>query len=138
MMRCRRRTLILAASCTVICMLLAWLFFPRSGRINRAGFERIEEGMTRQEVEEILGSAPGDFTVVKNPMAPLVTWLRPLDAKNWPWERQQWLSDAGEIEVTFDCEGKVIHKYFDDMQSQPNRTALEVIERFRSRIIPGL
>ncbi len=35
--------------------------------VNRAAFERIEEGMTKAEVEKILGGPPGDYRTDQEP-----------------------------------------------------------------------
>jgi hypothetical protein len=37
------------------------LVVPRHCPVNRAAFERVKEGMTQAEVEEILGGPPGDY-----------------------------------------------------------------------------
>src|SRR5262249_60673684 len=52
----RRRRLLLFGLLAVMAALAVavWLVWPRSA-INRANYERIEQGMTRAEVEAILG-----------------------------------------------------------------------------------
>lgn len=108
-------------------------------RINRDGFDRIEVGMSPSEVETVLGATPGDYTVVKNALAYYLTFCSfrpPRDAESLPWEKQQWISDEGAIAVTFDCNGRVLYKSFDDMDEYPKRTALEVVERLQRKLIP--
>jgi hypothetical protein len=60
---CRvRRRLVLALillACAVLAGASAWLFWPRTA-ITRANAEKIEEGMTRAEVEALLGGPHRD------------------------------------------------------------------------------
>jgi hypothetical protein len=42
-------------------ILLTLLLPPRASRVTRANYGRIEEGMSRAQVEEVLGG-PGDYT----------------------------------------------------------------------------
>jgi hypothetical protein len=61
----RRRTLLAAlAGLAVVVAAGAWLLWPRQDRITPENLDRIELGMTRAEVEAILGGPPGDYRTV--------------------------------------------------------------------------
>ena len=59
-----RRRLLLAGTVTAFTLGVGWLFLwiaaPKDG-INRENFERIQAGMTREEVYRILGGPPEDY-----------------------------------------------------------------------------
>jgi len=58
----RRRTLLVVlAGLAVVVAAGVVVLWPRPERITRENFERIKEGMSQAEVEEILGP-PGDYT----------------------------------------------------------------------------
>jgi hypothetical protein len=56
------------------------LLVPRSCRVTRAAFERIEEGMTLAEVEKVLGGPPDDYRT-RPQQALMINHL--FDAKVW-------------------------------------------------------
>src|SRR5438874_7970559 len=64
----------------------------RSG-ITQENFERIKEGMTEEEVEEILGGPPGTYTD-----RPIIVFESGVMFRRW------WVGEEGivTIEVTFD------------------------------------
>jgi hypothetical protein len=82
--------------------LYLWWTIPKSG-INRASLSRVRKGMTKEEVEAIIGMPPGDYRKV---------------SERWPWgigltvhggTRGSWTSywhaDEHSIIVEFvDCE----------------------------------
>ena len=57
----RRRKLIALAGLAVLVAAGAFVLWPRPDRITRANYDRIRMGMSRAEVEAILGP-PGDYT----------------------------------------------------------------------------
>jgi outer membrane protein assembly factor BamE (lipoprotein component of BamABCDE complex) len=91
-------------------------------RINRATASRITPGMTRLEVEALLGCPPGDYTTRG--------WEGYSNSHyNEPYWGKSWVSDAGEILVDFDPEGKVRAAAFYDFIFQETR-----LERLRRAI----
>jgi hypothetical protein len=56
----RRRKLIVAVGLVVLVAVAAFVAWPRPQRITRENFDRIQDGMSRAEVEAILGP-PGDY-----------------------------------------------------------------------------
>jgi hypothetical protein len=75
---------------------------PR-GRITRENFDRIQEGMTEAEVQEILGGPDGYYT--DRPVIVLVEGTM---------FRRRWVGDEGvvTIELTFDEPRRVANKAF--------------------------
>src|SRR5262245_29182227 len=65
MKRLRSRKAVLVDILLAAVALVCWALAPEGRRINRAGFDRIKDGMTRAEVEAILGAPPGDYTARK-------------------------------------------------------------------------
>ena len=68
----RRRTLLLALPVALVLFGVAWLFWPDSSAINREAFDLIQVGMTRDDVESLLGGPPredvrGPFLYAKGP-----------------------------------------------------------------------
>ncbi len=90
-----------------------WLLWPRIAITPENG-ERIRLGMTRSEVEEILGGPPGDYAGPEA-FAAAGRCGDPMDARavirRWsgePDERwQQWLSDDALVLVHLDAHGRV-------------------------------
>ncbi|MCI0376235.1 MAG: hypothetical protein L0215_01380 [Gemmataceae bacterium] len=98
----KRRLLWIAA--TLVLLLGAgyavlWLTGP-GHRINALSFERIQEGMTEKEVEEILGVPAGDYGTKAHPELTVL----PLG------DRKRWTSDDAQIVVDFDKRGLVVLK----------------------------
>jgi hypothetical protein len=61
----RMRNLLLLALC-IVQLAAFWKFAlpPRPDGINEATVQRIQKGMRRREVEEILGGPPGDYRTI--------------------------------------------------------------------------
>lgn len=93
---------LLAFSLLVACLWVTWPS-PPGDVINRRAYEQIHEGLTRAEVDELVGLPPGDYTAHKNapggfrssPGVPPPLW---------------WASDEGCLVVWFDADGLVISK----------------------------
>jgi len=117
----RRRTLLVAlAGLAVVVTAGTVVLWPRPERITRANFHRIREGMSRAEVEAILGP-PGDyrtglgetwFTEPKlwSPDRDIAPRPEPLwsTAPGNSWAR--WDSDSFSIWISFDDSGSAAVK----------------------------
>jgi hypothetical protein len=57
----RERLLVLALLAAAVALAAWWWRVGPSARINREGYERLREGMTRADVEAALGVPPGDY-----------------------------------------------------------------------------
>jgi hypothetical protein len=107
----RRRTLLVAlAGLAVLLSVGAVLVWPPADRITEANFLRIKEGMTRAEVEAILGPV-GDYST-----GPLVfdghrqSLYVPISHNVFGDELQEeflWRGDCLEIIVHFNSSGRV-------------------------------
>jgi hypothetical protein len=101
------------------------LLFPRPSPVTKAAFDQLEVGMTRAEVEAILGGPPGDYTT--GPTNPNLTAIGTIDPEV---EELWWCGDEGEINLGFDVRGVVFSKeWYDQEGERPG-----VIERLRWRI----
>jgi hypothetical protein len=70
---------------------------PRPSRVTRSAFERIEKGMTRVEVEKILGGPPGDYTT--QPYSRIyIQGILPTD---------EWIGDGIQICLWLSWDGEV-------------------------------
>jgi hypothetical protein len=82
---------------------LAW---PRPSHVTRANFERIREGMSRADVEAVLGP-PGDYTTGPTALRSIpVSWAPP------PGSPEFWTGDEGNATVWFDAAGRVAGSHF--------------------------
>jgi hypothetical protein len=102
----------------------AFMLWPRPSRVTRESCDRIREGMSRAEVETIVGP-PGDyragptgaafdydFHLADIPMGTTGDKLTPWDGgNNWPpagATQAEWAGDTAVLEVTFDAAGHVL------------------------------
>jgi hypothetical protein len=94
------------------------VLWPRQDRITQKNFALILVGMSRADVEVILGP-PGDYTTgpltvggsfTISPWHVNATRLYPNDENGTPYD---WLTDTGWYTVTFDDSGKVEGRDFE-------------------------
>ena len=117
----------------IVAVAVTLFYNQRPCGIDKNGFAAISDGMTRDEVESILGRPPGDYTTKKE-----MYFRFPPGSANaalylgWTWE--EWISDHGWITLTFDRDGKVIQKDFRGVYDLPDRPFLERIERFARQL----
>jgi hypothetical protein len=91
---------------------LVALLGPRHCPVDRAAFERVEEGMTRAEVHAILGGPQGEYAT------------RPVDyysLRGGPHRSEQWYGDEGAVYVVFypGSHETVIYTAFEESSSRP-------------------
>ncbi len=106
----------------------AWL---TKSPINRDTFERIEEGMTVKEVEELIGLPPGSYGTA---------WQRvnvlgdEADHKFWHLSHEKkyvhWSSNDGEITVSVSPDGKVTGKMFYYLEGTISEGPLDTLRRW--------
>jgi len=104
------------------CVLIAGYFLHAwltKTHINRETFERIENGMTLAEVEQIIGVPPGNYeTRQRNgPRHPRSAYVL-FEGNNIYSIAPEvtWSSNDGEIIVTVSKDGRVMHKHFNDVE----------------------
>jgi hypothetical protein len=105
----RRRKLLAAVALGVLALVAvgAIALWPQPSRITDENFDCIHKGMTRAEVEAILGP-PGDYTTgpVNYDTRPPVYFLSPDGSVAF------WNSDMAYAHVLFDASGKVEEIFF--------------------------
>lgn len=97
-----RRRLFYVVSC-LLAFVVVWLVHEevkRSLRPNRDRFARVQRGMSRDQVLDIVGGPPGDYRTDPHRFSISHHSLWKLDAKNW-------ISDDGYLLVTFDDSDRV-------------------------------
>jgi hypothetical protein len=114
----RRRTLLVAlVGLAVVVAAVVVLLWPRAGRVTRANRDRIRIGMSRADVEAILGP-PGDYATVlfcegsgsavdpREVYAEAARSFSPVNAR----DRDQacWCGNDCVIFIAFDVDGRVL------------------------------
>jgi hypothetical protein len=103
-------------------------FSPRSGdQIIRVNYDKIKEGMTQDEVEEILGGPPGVYSE-RSPSDGISFEI----ALSEPCEQKLWLGKRGVAHVWFNQRGRVIYKRFEE----ESWTILRLLTEIRERVLP--
>jgi hypothetical protein len=109
----RRKLLVMLAGMAVVATAGAVAPWSQPDRITRENFARLNTGMSRAEVEAILGP-PGDYTT-----SPLGDMGEAIDHDAETGERDApgvdglvWVADAGIIEINFDRAGQACRTVF--------------------------
>jgi hypothetical protein len=113
-----RRRLCLAAALLAVAVLAAAVLLTSWGTksAERARYERIEAGMDREQVKEILHG-----------------WLLVGMAGTVNWFHEMWQAPNGaEIDVTFDSELRVTDKHFKEADLSLSGRVKRIVERVRS------
>lgn len=94
----RRRTVICLALALVFASSLGagWVYLSDSRRVTREQLERVEKGMTRDQVVAVLGHPPGNYA-----SGPCLRQMRGMRY----WNHESWVCDEGELLVEFDEKG---------------------------------
>ncbi len=127
----RRRKLLWAAVVGLVALagVAAFALWPRPDRVTTENFDRIHKGMTRGEVEAILGP-PGDYT--NGPTAaPASSYPVIYDPVRGMWLQgdegstvAEWRSDTGWLRVLFSVSGRVEDHWFQP-QDRIEQSALD-------------
>jgi hypothetical protein len=97
----RNRALLIAAAVGLAAVgVYSWS--QRKPDFTAAQHLRINEGMTLQQVEAILGCPPGDYTRAGVPPSHSDSILSTEETRE-----EAWLGETGSIHVTFDKDGRV-------------------------------
>jgi hypothetical protein len=128
----RRQLLVALVAVAGLTLLAGWWYFVRPPGINRRGFDRIRTGMSRPEVEALLGGPPGDYTVRSR--APGESCAHPLecvspetDVSNY--RSEAWTDGERTVCVYFHAGGTVADKEYMDF-SLPPPTLWERVRRW--------
>jgi hypothetical protein len=121
----RRRALFLSAS--LLAVFVAFLIAVNIGRALRPNFKDrfgfIHNGMTRREVEDVLGRPPGDYETVPHRMQFRCGGGGPHDTT---LTTEEWSDDDGGFCVTFTSGGHTVNKRIESVG--PPMTLWEQVE----------
>ena len=129
-----------AIATLALCAAAAWFLWPACRPITAETYERLRPGMTRAEVEAMLGS-PGrtrqDFSHWLNNRSPTIgsgSDLLNLQRLNGEWVQPRikyWYQDTGIIIVRFDDDNRVADKQFLTVRVSTSR---QMVVRLLERI----
>jgi hypothetical protein len=130
-MRKRKRLLLWVALLVVLGSLGLvgglWWTAPNH-RVGWRGYERIELGMTEQEVEEIVAKPPGWYEPL--PEGEFQVYVHEAGAEKGLRDSPKgysWVSTEGHLGVTFDAKGKVVGASF----TPTRRVSPNIFDRIR-------
>jgi hypothetical protein len=108
----RKSSLRLKEYCLRVCIFICTVGLCAAGtlrladhRVHLERYDLIENGMTRADVERILGVPPGDYA----PREVVPLWSRVLVLGD---EVLSWIDEGGTVMVGFDSQGRVFDKEF--------------------------
>jgi hypothetical protein len=107
----RRRLLLVALVAAGLAAAFFWLQLPRPG-VTRANFERLEEGMTLEEVETILGRPGVGYLMDEDDL--VLPDLVSDDPENPANINNLWVGYEILVLVDFDAHIRVCHKRMED------------------------
>jgi hypothetical protein len=118
----RRRTLLLVlAGLAVVAAGVVVLWPAPPSRITRENYDRIRVGMSRVEVEAILGS-PGDYSTRE------IAYLleEPTPVEGWPiGDNEEWCGDRASIDVAFTPTGTLMWaRFWEGLPTDPDEGPL--------------
>jgi hypothetical protein len=135
----RRFLISLLAVALVLLGTLLGLLLPSSCPVTRAAFERIKPGMTRAEVEGILGGPAGDYStrpvtflfVVEGGGGSMVVGSPSVTRPVYADETiEEWLGNEGVVFTHFLADGRVYELWFVERTS----TSIGLIDLLRWRL----
>jgi hypothetical protein len=101
-----RRWKLLVAVAAVAMLIAVFVIWPRPDRVTRGNFDRIKNGMSRAEVEAILGP-PGDY---RN--GPSREFRQAVFTPLYPDQDLEWVGDDGWGHIICDSSGHVLETRF--------------------------
>lgn len=129
-MKLRLVLLLVSLACVVVGSILVRRSFS-TGPINRANFERIQEGMTLQDVCQLIGLPPGKYGAKFRTRVQVL----PDEAESF-WHRSDnkryvyWVSDDSEIIVSVSPDERITGKMLYGLTGGTGETAIEMLRRW--------
>jgi hypothetical protein len=112
---------VMLAVAAIITAVVLFITSPRRPLASQADCDRVEVGMTHDQVEQVLGGPPGDYRTgiaIPHSLSMYAAW-------------DKWLGDGGTIVVDYDADGRVSFKDHFDHELVIRRRSW--IERIMSR-----
>ena len=127
----RRKLLVALAGLAVVVAAGAVVLWPRTDRITRENCRCIRVGMSRHEVEAILGVPPGDYRTGATDSDFASRHIRDMESsyKTIGMTVQRWQNDAVICLVVFDQEGRV----FIEIHNSDHRQNMSAFDTVRWR-----
>src|SRR5262249_2776975 len=97
-----------------------WLWMASGPRVTRERFKLVKEGMSREEVIQIVGGAPGDYS--RGQVS--------INRHSIPSQHETWLCEDGLLFVRFDDADKAIDVLIHDVVKSGPPTLTERIRRW--------
>lgn len=108
MTRRRRNALLVAGGIVLLLGVAPYVFFhPR--RLSHAGFEAVQNGMTQQEVEQLLGGPPGIYYPAY--LGAGAGWSKEAVIISGRAAETLWYDDKARYEIWFNNAGRVVAKH---------------------------
>jgi hypothetical protein len=107
MMASRKRRRLLIALGLVLAAVAAWYLLAPVPRISSYYSRKIQPGMTRAQVETILGGPPGDYRTAPFRLPDDQIIAQVPAGERWLPAGEQWQGDRFSVYVTFDAQGRV-------------------------------
>jgi hypothetical protein len=109
-----KKRLVLAVGVLAIsvCILAVWINLSKPGGITLDSYDQIQVGMTRQQVEEILGGPPRN----ESALIELLHFDNWFESPVWP---EEWLGSEIAIYVKFDAQERVCDKRMETHEFGP-------------------
>jgi hypothetical protein len=120
----RKKLILAAAACLAFVVLLISRFeIRKKSRINDDTIKMIQVGMTRQEVESILGEATGPY------ISSDVSYLGAPSSLQWR-EPEYWGSYEAQAEIHFDKKAERVESVFAHLRFESKETLWAKLQRW--------
>jgi hypothetical protein len=98
----------------VVLFFAAWLLPPDACPVTKAAYEKVKSGMTRSEVEAILGGPAGDYTTGEHEMGP----GGPTHGRIFYWN-ELWEGDEGTVYLAIGEKGVLRKEFWPGRRTRP-------------------
>jgi hypothetical protein len=104
-------------------------YLSETRRVTRARFERVKKGMSFEQVVQIVGRQPGDYTTGRYAILPHGIRY---------WKYKSWLCDEGQLLVWFNEDGTAVDVVVCDIDDFRPLTPIERLRRWARQFGPSI